>query len=366
MSNYGIIDLESQFRGGSNEGRPPICTKLSHEALHAKVLNASKDEKTATLVLLEYLEQVESRRTYAVLGYPTHFKYVEEALKYSPSQASERVSVMRLLRKVPALAEQLTDGAHSLTSITKIAVHVRREKLSTSQTEALVSEMAHRSVIAVEKYLSGVALVAPPRVEKTKVVTPELTRITLDVDDEFMSAIQRLRDLRGNPALPLSQVLKSAMDEVIRKRELKVESPKELGKKAKKNEKPKFDQTSKIDHASQGDQTSTRLRLAEVRENPRRSRYIPLKTRNLVRIRAQSRCEYEYFSSELDRAASKSGGVKRCASRAGLQFEHVVPFAKGGAHDFDNLKLFCPAHNRLRAIEEFGPEKMAKYFRTVG
>ena len=52
----------------------------THEELHAKTLDAARREKTATLELLQILEQIEDRRTYAVMGYPSLFKYVEEAL----------------------------------------------------------------------------------------------------------------------------------------------------------------------------------------------------------------------------------------------------------------------------------------------
>jgi hypothetical protein len=61
---------------------------LSHEALHSETLKAARNEKSATLVLHKFLKEVEERRTFAVLGFPSLFKYVEEGLGYSGGQTS--------------------------------------------------------------------------------------------------------------------------------------------------------------------------------------------------------------------------------------------------------------------------------------
>jgi 5-methylcytosine-specific restriction endonuclease McrA len=52
---------------------------------------------------------------------------------------------------------------------------------------------------------------------------------------------------------------------------------------------------------------------------------------------------------------------KQCEAKFYLQTEHIVPFAKGGTSQLQNLQLLCPAHNRLRAIEQYGINKMQNY-----
>ncbi|MDP3543502.1 MAG: HNH endonuclease signature motif containing protein [Elusimicrobiota bacterium] len=46
------------------------------------------------------------------------------------------------------------------------------------------------------------------------------------------------------------------------------------------------------------------------------------------------------------------GGV--CGARAGLEFDHVRPWARGGSNDAANVRLLCRAHNDLEARREFG------------
>ncbi len=44
----------------------------------------------------------------------------------------------------------------------------------------------------------------------------------------------------------------------------------------------------------------------------------------------------------------------RCESRAHLEYDHIVPVARGGPSTADNLRLRCRAHNQLEAERAFG------------
>ena len=39
---------------------------------------------------------------------------------------------------------------------------------------------------------------------------------------------------------------------------------------------------------------------------------------------------------------------RRCGSQHLLQIDHVVPYARGGAAEPNNLRLLCAAHHRYR------------------
>jgi hypothetical protein len=47
-----------------------------------------------------------------------------------------------------------------------------------------------------------------------------------------------------------------------------------------------------------------------------------------------------------------------CEERKYLEFDHIVPIARGGQSTIDNLRLRCRAHNRLTAEQFFGREFM--------
>ena len=44
----------------------------------------------------------------------------------------------------------------------------------------------------------------------------------------------------------------------------------------------------------------------------------------------------------------------RCDSRERVEFDHIVPLAKGGKSTVDNLRLHCRTHNQYRAKQHFG------------
>ena len=66
-------------------------------------------------------------------------------------------------------------------------------------------------------------------------------------------------------------------------------------------------------------------------------RAIPAAVKRAVWRRDRGRCSY------VDRASGR-----RCGSEHLLQIDHVVPYARGGAAEPNNLRLLCAAHHRHR------------------
>jgi len=56
-----------------------------------------------------------------------------------------------------------------------------------------------------------------------------------------------------------------------------------------------------------------------------------------VRERDQGKCTF----------VSETG--QRCCSRRGLEYDHVIPVARGGEATIENIRLLCRAHNQYEA-----------------
>jgi len=86
-------------------------------------------------------------------------------------------------------------------------------------------------------------------------------------------------------------------------------------------------------------------RRAATQRPPRRrqTRRIPRWVKDRVWRRDEGRCSF----------ASPDGN--RCTARSGLELDHVVPWARGGASDDPaNVRLLCRAHNLFHARRTFG------------
>ncbi len=75
-------------------------------------------------------------------------------------------------------------------------------------------------------------------------------------------------------------------------------------------------------------------------------RYVPSRVKCQVWKRDKGQCTF----------VSDTG--HRCTSRSDLEFDHIVPVARGGKTTASNLRLLCRAHNRYAAECTFGAEFM--------
>jgi 5-methylcytosine-specific restriction endonuclease McrA len=86
------------------------------------------------------------------------------------------------------------------------------------------------------------------------------------------------------------------------------------------------------------------------RRRPRETksaRHIPADVNRAVRARDGGRCTFVGDTGH------------RCGSRLRLQFDHIVPVARGGRATVDNIRLRCHAHNQYEAERVFGEAFMA-------
>ena len=82
--------------------------------------------------------------------------------------------------------------------------------------------------------------------------------------------------------------------------------------------------------------------------------YISVGKRRALLQRSNGQCEW----------VSKQTG-QRCEEKYHLEIEHSQPIAKGGSDSTANLQILCATHNRLRALQIFGPSNMSRYIPSI-
>lgn len=376
-------------------------SELTDPEVLEQTLRAAKTEKEATLILLEYLCEVEKRRLHVARGYASLWEYVHKVLGYSEAQSYERIASMRLMRKIPEVRAELKSGDLNLSTASKLASHVRRENLQPAQTRALMAEISGKSAREVERVLAKHAKEPVFKFEKVRPLSQKTTRVTFDVGEEFIELLKRTKELQGNPALSLEETFALLMKDYVKRKEvrrssseMRAESAKVRGAPAENTIAPEIAAVSKNGIAPEtaaasesaaasfespappAEDSAALEALASqyghyggFAENPRSanasgvrrpfgghsrpaSRYIPAPIRHAIRIRSGDRCEY--VDAETGR---------RCESRSSLEFDHRLPFAKGGKTELSNLRHYCRAHNSYAAIRAYGATKMGRYLK---
>lgn len=331
MGSLGPEKKGVTLNGVMNKNELKKLTDLELLDLTSK---ASKNEKAATLVLLEHLLEVDLRRAYAVDAFSSLFDYVVRGLQYSESQAAERVAAIRLMRETPSVKAHIESGALTLTSVVMIQRHIRAEKAG-SRPEAteeekttLITKCLGQSKREVEKILFSHASepVQAASHERIRRVTETHTEIKVLIDEETRVLLQRAKEL--SQTCTTAELLKQTLKSFIEKRE------KHMGKESSPGDLP---------DPTLGHMTSPTPPAEEDNEATQPySRYIPTRFRRALFKRSNGQCEY----------CAPHTGI-RCTSRAHLHVDHVLPLALGGRTELKNLRYLCPAHN-LKAAQIAG------------
>ena len=283
-------------------------------------------------------------------------------------------------KMLPA-AEHATRGSIRVMGVlgqTNAAAVMKTERPATQENQVNLSNQndssCQRSSPSVDIFRNENSHVQRPQIPVVKKeVLPTVTevRIALNLQDDVWKKFQRVCDLSNHACSgnQLSAVIETLVDDY-----LKHHDPSQKKAKAAKSRKrvlikrSKFENndkiidegaclnadskagenvlipkpTSKIDNSfMQGEERS----LEE-----KDTRYIPQKTRREVSTRDEGRCSF---------VDSTTG--RRCSCTRGLQYDHIVPFAKGGSsRDSGNIRLLCRTHNLLAVEAVFGTAFMQK------
>lgn len=330
---------------------------LADAQLLAALRALASDARRCTVRMLRLLAEVDRRRLALKEGYPSLFEFCRRELRYAEGEAARRIHAARAAARFPVLYRAIGRGLLSLTTASMLAPHLTWEN-----HRRLVRSALGRSKREVEKLLAaespapeppervrfiGVAarpssepapLFAAPGAPPAQTALPpsgtELVdaapapaavaarvQFSFTAEESLLEAVEKAKGLLRHkfPFAGLEEVFTEALGALLEK----------LGPATAR--------------AEAGRPAPPEVRRARPRAAG--SRHIPRRVKAAVRLRDGGRCSF----------VSPSG--RRCGTADGLQFDHVQPWAMGGASDDPaNLRLLCRAHNALQARLDFGDD----------
>jgi 5-methylcytosine-specific restriction endonuclease McrA len=342
-----------------NESLP---SDLSDASLRQAMPDVVAREHRSVSAVVAHLAEFERRRLHVADGYPTLYAYAVEALGYSEDAAWRRVKAAEMVREYPAMLPMLADGRLHLTAVLMLTAHLTR-----ANADDLLARVARKGRKAIERVLAERFPKAdlPPRLAPIA-SAPETLCTVAPARNEANDDTTRDGD---SAAVTLCTVAPARNDAHIRPAKLVMRAPERFGLQVT------IDQTTHdllrraqdlLSHSIPNGELGTVLRhvleaaLPQLEKRkfgtsrPARSpsgahgRHIPAQVKNAVWKRDLGRCTF----------VAEHG--HRCESRKFLEFDHEVPFARGGEATIANLRLRCRAHNQYEAERAFGAPFMER------
>jgi hypothetical protein len=263
---------------------------------------------------------------------------------------------------MPEAAKSIESGSLNLTTASQLQnvfeIKAREKKPFTIQEkQKLFAQVQNQSRREVEQTLASLCPEAIQTTESVRAINQTQVRVELVINQELLSKIEKLKMPTSHKNKTLIELLEHLVDGELKRRDPAAKAVMDAHDGPTKAEPlwavdgprdPAFGTTTSPEKSAQ----TMRTNAAEksFKTSPKSPRYIPSTVRHHVWMRDKGQCSYVDPKTK-----------RKCQSRHKLQYEHIKPFALGGAATADNLRLLCASHNTLMAVGTYGLRKMERH-----
>ena len=294
-----------------------------------------ENEKRELVLFLIELAEFDAKKLALELGYPSTLGCLMTELRLSESSACRRIAAARMLARFPQIGGYLLSSRLTLMSLVALKDVLDETNVDAAARSRIRAERARGATAGLAhaaRRSSAVATPAAATVAADAVATTtqprdgelsprdDLQAMTLWVGREFREELEAVRTLLGH-AVP-SGKLEEVLLHVLRAQRKVIERRRYGSPQPRKRRRSQ--------------------RLAANAD------YIPATVRRDVYQREGGTCAYV------------GEGHRRCGSTLRLEFQHIVPVARGGRSTPENVTLYCRAHNLLQAEKDFGAEHIRR------
>ncbi len=306
------------------------CAESTDDELFHRLEAQTIGERAHLAETLMILGELHARRAVLPRAFPSLFVYCTQMLGYCERTAYRRIAAAKASRDFPIILELLRTGKIHLTGILLL-----REHLTPENHAAILARAEGASMDQLKRMAAALSPVpASP---------PERTRVIAVVEKKaIFGGLEVLSEpgAQSEMPLPIDLALKFRTEHIFtlgEGAEAKLTRAREL----LAHKFPMGDLESIVEAALDSllDAVDPTRRKARPDCAPRapgeQTRRIPEWVLRKVRERDGNRC------------ASVSREGARCGERRFLQFDHIVPWSRGGrSDDPGNVRQLCAAHNR--------------------
>ncbi len=341
-------------------------SSLDSAALARRLGELAGHEREVQVEFLLHLAEFDTRRAWAEAGYRSLWDYLQRVVHLREGAAFRRIAAMRVVRRLPVVAEALRDGRLCLSTVAVLEpllteanvgeLVARAAFLTKAQVEKLAVTLQPRtapkdglrrlpsrkaqpldshapvdeqstpmvSVVAAPPALAAFQLAPPPSRATLEPVSADSYSLRVTVDAALEKDLEELRALLSHkiPNGELMAVLREAVQCALEKH-----------RKRKGAIEPSRKRKSPVTAKAPTKAVSGR-------------QAIPAAVRREVWKRDEGRCSW----------CGPDG--HRCGSTWQVELDHILPVALGGPSTVENLRILCRSHNALAAEHAYGREHM--------
>jgi hypothetical protein len=370
-------------------------SRLSPGGLTDRLYQLRTQERALLVELLWHIAEVDRRRLYLEMAFPSLFAFATGFLGYTKAAAFRRTTASRLLARFPIVADHLADGRLNLTTLVEL-----RDVLDESRLDEILRRAAGRTEEQVKELVAALAprpapvdlfrrLPAATPAAPTNVLAgsgPELAPAGSGPELAPAGSGPELAPAGSGPELAPAAPASTAgsgpelapvgptstparrgpaarlepISEQLRVLRVTVgaDFAEDLAavRAALSHKIPDGDLAAVLHEclrvtlaaATKRRRGAGRARANAAAPTDSTSRYVPAAVRDAVWCRDDARCAFV------------AADGRRCDSTHQLELHHLVPFARGGAATVDGLALRCRAHNLHEARRDFGDDHVER------
>lgn len=317
---------------------------------------------------LVHLGEIQRRKAYEDAGYPTMFAYCLGELRYSEGTAYRRLQAAGAASKFPEILAFVKDGALNVCALSMIAKHLTRENCA-----RVIQRIEGKSLRVVERMVAELnplpdtrdlvrrsplsPIPAPGPATDTR--EPAATEIKGPPPEENETSAAKPLS-RGQPLLPEDGSPAVRDKPVFAPQVIMPRSPNRVYFAFTGSEELRrvIDRCTELlwhKHPS-GRIEDVLLEVGraylKMKDPELQLPSKPKPPRALDKRRIPRWVRSAVYRRDAGRCAHLGGEGRRCDATAGLEYDHIQPWAKGGRSDDPaNIRLLCRAHNRQAARE---------------
>ena len=312
---------------------------LSDKKLIQVFSESVKEERKATLLVLELIAEMDARKLYLKHGYSSLFVYLTTELNYSEGATHRRIASARAVNLYPEIKEMLLDARLSLTTLSMLSKELRDESKN-----SLLSLASYKTKRELERLL----LERKPGSKKK--MKEKIKPVVVEKETSPLFDVKAKQKFENH----LSRRSSSQTQEVEKRLNLSFSVPEEtqsLIDEAKQVLSGKLPKGASLEDlfvaglesiVSEYKRKNKALGTRKSRKAKKRTRHIPNDIRKAVLERDEYKCSF------------KAENGKICSCNWDIEVDHIVPFVDGGKHTVENLRVLCGAHHRYVTENKFG------------